>query len=60
MRADLGVPHTLQNVEGMSEAKAQELAPLALSDAALGGNPCPASEAELAQIMRDALVGKIP
>ena len=60
LRDQLGVPHTLQGVDGMNSEKAQELAPLALCDAALGGNPRPATEAELAQIMLDALEGNMP
>lgn len=59
MRASLGVPHSLKDVAGMSPEKAQELAPLALKDAALGGNPRAVSEAELAQIMVDAFEGRI-
>lgn len=59
MRATLGVPHSLKDVAGMSPEKAKELAPLALKDAALGGNPRAVSEAELAQLMVDAFEGRI-
>ena len=59
MRTDLGVPHTLKAIPGMSEAKARELAPLALSDAALSGNPQPANVEDLEQIMMSALAGRL-
>jgi len=59
MRTDLGVPHTLEAISGMSNKKAQELAPLAHGDAALGGNPKPATVEDLEQIMKSALAGRL-
>lgn len=59
MRTELGVPHTLEAIAGMSAQKAIDLAPLAHQDAALGGNPRPASIAELSEIMTDALAGRL-
>lgn len=58
-REKLGIPHTLADVEGMNEDKAMELAPVALSDPALSGNPRPALEEDLALIMTKALAGRI-
>ena len=59
MRTDLGIPHTLEAIPGMSNQKAAELAPLALADAALSGNPKPATIGDLEQIMRSALAGSL-
>lgn len=59
MRESLGIPHSLKEVQGMSTQKAAELAPIALKDAALAGNPRSATEAELCQIMVDAFEGRI-
>lgn len=59
-REEVGIPHTLAAVDGMKEDTPEMLAPLAKIDPALGGNPKDASEADLAQIMRNALYGKLP
>lgn len=59
LRRDLGVPHTLQAIKGMSEDNAREFAPLALGDAALSGNPRQANAHDLEEIMRSALAGRL-
>lgn len=59
MRESLGIPHTLAVVPGMSEEAADRLAPLALVDPSLSGNPRPTTEAQLAQIMKNALSGAL-
>jgi len=59
LRTDLGVPHTLEAIAGMNQQKALELAPLAHADAALAGNPKPATVTELAEIMKAALAGRL-
>jgi len=58
-RAELGIPHTLQGVAQMSPDMARTLAPLAKRDASLAGNPKKANEADLEQIMRNALLGNL-
>jgi alcohol dehydrogenase class IV len=58
-RESLGVPHTLVEVDGMNEEMADELAPLALSDPALGGNPTPTRCEDLAATMKRALSGTL-
>ncbi len=58
-RQTLHIPHTLAGVSGMSEQKARELAPTALRDAALSGNPRPATEDDLEGIMKRALSGDL-
>lgn len=58
-REELSIPHSLALVPGMTEETALELAGLALSDPALGGNPRPALEDDLAQILVRALQGRL-
>jgi hypothetical protein len=58
-REKLGIPHSLAQVQGMTEERARQWAPLALSDPALSGNPRPALEDDLAQIMTRALHGRL-
>jgi alcohol dehydrogenase class IV len=58
-RTQLGIPHTLEAIPGMSVEKAKELAPLAFGDAALGGNPRPSTVIDLEQIMINALAGRL-
>ncbi len=57
IRTDLGVPHTLEAIAGMSEQQAIELSSVALRDAALSTNPKTASASDLEKIMRSALSG---
>ncbi len=59
MRTDLGIPHTLEAIAGMSEQKATELGSIARADAALGGNPKPAAVEELVEIIKSALAGRL-
>lgn len=54
-----GIPHSLGSIENMSEEKAVELAPLALSDPALSGNPRPALLDDLSSILRCAYEGRL-
>ena len=58
-REMLGIPSTLAVVEEMSEEACDELAPLAKVDPALLGNPKPATERELAGILKNALAGSL-
>jgi alcohol dehydrogenase class IV len=59
LRTELGVPHTLEAIAGMSEQNAINLAPLAHADAALAGNPKSASIQDLSEIMSAALAGRL-
>ena len=39
LRSDLGMPHTLEGVDGFDETMAKRLAPLAVADPSMGTNP---------------------
>jgi alcohol dehydrogenase class IV len=59
MRAQLGMPHTLQGVDGFDAAMAKALAPLAAADPSLGTNPKPCSLEELEAVFLAALHGDL-
>lgn len=59
LREKLGVPHTLESVEGFDEAMAKRLAPLASKDPSMGGNPRPATVDQLEQVFLAALRGDL-
>lgn len=59
LRSKLGLPHTLESVEGFSETMAQKLAPLAVEDPSMGGNPIPADAAQCEMVFLKALRGDL-
>jgi alcohol dehydrogenase class IV len=59
LRKALSLPHTLENVEGFSEAMAARLAPLAVEDPSMGGNPIPASVEDCERVFIKALEGDL-
>jgi hypothetical protein len=59
LRAKLGLPHTLDGVDGFSEAMASKLAPLAVADPSMGGNPIPADAAQCEAVFLKALRGDL-
>ncbi|WP_346017035.1 iron-containing alcohol dehydrogenase [Pseudenhygromyxa sp. WMMC2535] len=59
LRRDLGMPHTLEGVQGFSEDVARRLAPLAVEDPSMGGNPVPAGVLECERVFLKALVGDL-
>ncbi len=59
LRKRLDLPHTLQNVEGFTEAMAARLAPLAVADPSMGGNPIQADERDCERVFLKALVGDL-
>ncbi|MFO7564098.1 MAG: iron-containing alcohol dehydrogenase [Enhygromyxa sp.] len=59
LRKALSLPHTLENVEGFSEAMAARLAPLAVEDPSMGGNPIPASVEDCERLFIKALEGDL-
>jgi alcohol dehydrogenase class IV len=59
MRAELGMPHTLEGVEGFDAAMAKALAPLAAADPSLGTNPKPCSLDELEAVFIAAWRGDL-
>lgn len=59
LRAKLGLPHTLEGVEGFSEAMAHKLAPLAVEDPSMGGNPIQADAAQCERVFLKALRGDL-
>ena len=59
LRKALDLPHTLESVEGFSEAMASRLAPLAVEDPSMGGNPIPASVEDCERVFIKALEGDL-
>lgn len=59
LRAKLGLPHTLEDVDGFSEGMASKLAPLAVADPSMGGNPIPANAAQCEAVFLKALRGDL-
>jgi hypothetical protein len=59
LRQNLEIPHTLENVHGFDEAMAKQLAPLALRDPSMGGNPRPATAEQLESVFLKALRGDL-
>jgi alcohol dehydrogenase class IV len=59
LRKALQLPHTLEGVEGFSEAMAARLAPLAVEDPSMGGNPIPASVEDCERVFIKALEGDL-
>ena len=59
LRKSLGLPHTLEDVEGFSESLARRLAPLAVADPSMGGNPLPASELDCERVFIKAFEGDL-
>lgn len=58
-REQLKVPHSLKGVKGLEPGQFGLLADVALSDAALGGNPKPTTRANLVSILDAALRGEV-
>jgi len=59
LRKALQLPHTLEGVEGFSETMAARLAPLAVEDPSMGGNPIPASVEDCERVFIKALEGDL-
>ncbi len=59
LRRDLGLPHTLQGVDGFDEAMARRLAPLAQRDPSLATNPKPCTLQDLETVFLQALNGDL-
>jgi alcohol dehydrogenase class IV len=59
LRKRLDLPHTLEGVDGFSESMAAKLAPLAVADPSMGGNPIPANERDCERVFIKALVGDL-
>jgi alcohol dehydrogenase class IV len=59
LRKHLKLPHTLEDVEGFSESMAARLAPLAVKDPSMGGNPIPADERDCERVFIKALEGDL-
>jgi len=59
LRAKLGLPHTLEHVQGFSESMAKKLAPLAVADPSMGGNPIQADAAQCESVFLKALHGDL-
>jgi len=59
LRSDLGMPHTLEGVDGFDEAMAARLAPLAVADPSMGTNPKPADAAQCEAVFLAALRGSL-
>ncbi|PRQ04158.1 NAD-dependent methanol dehydrogenase [Enhygromyxa salina] len=59
LRRRLELPHTLEGVDGFSESMAEYLAPLAVADPSMGGNPIPADERDCERVFIKALEGDL-
>lgn len=59
LRAQLGMPHTLEAAEGFDDAMAARLAPMAVADPSMGTNPKPADAAECEAVFIAALRGSL-
>ena len=59
LREQLGLPHTLQGVDGFDERMAKALAPLAAADPSLGTNPKPCTLEELEAVFLAAWRGDL-
>jgi len=59
LRKALDLPHTLEGVEGFSEPMAERLAPLAVDDPTMAGNPIQASVKDCERLFIKALVGDL-
>lgn len=60
LRRDLDMPHTLAGVKGFDAAMAKRLAPMAVRDPSMGGNPRPANADECEAVFMQALRGDLP
>lgn len=59
LREDLGLPHTLQGQAGITPELLRQLVPQAAADPSMGGNPRPASHAELEMVFLKAYHGDL-
>jgi alcohol dehydrogenase class IV len=59
LRRRLDLPHTLESVDGFSKSMAAQLAPLAVADPSMGGNPIPANERDCERVFLKALDGDL-
>jgi alcohol dehydrogenase class IV len=59
LRKSLNLPHTLEAVDGFSEPLAAILAPLAVADPSMGGNPIPADERDCERLFIKAFEGDL-
>jgi alcohol dehydrogenase class IV len=59
LRAELGLPHTLEGVPGFDEEMAKALAPLAAVDPSLSTNPKPCTLEELETVFLKAWRGEL-
>ncbi len=59
LRRDLGMPHTLQGIPGVTAELLAQLVPQAAADPSMGGNPRPATHHEIAAVFAKALAGDL-
>jgi len=59
LRSQLGMPHTLEGVDGFDEAMAARLAPMAVADPSMGTNAKPADAAQCERVFMAALRGDL-
>jgi alcohol dehydrogenase class IV len=59
LRKALELPHTLEGVDGFSEVLAERLAPLAVEDPSMGGNPLPATIKDCERLFLKAWEGDL-
>ena len=57
--ADVGLPHTLAETDGVDETLLRRLVPLAAADPSMGGNPKPLTNAEIESVFVKALKGDL-
>ncbi len=58
LREEIGIPHTLADL-GVEKHHVDVLAPMAVLDPSVGGNPLPLGEAELRELFMRAIVGDL-
>lgn len=59
LRKDLGLPHTLKGSQGVTPELLKSLVPQAAADPSMGGNPRPATNAELEAVFMAAYDGDL-
>jgi alcohol dehydrogenase class IV len=58
LRADLGIPHTLQEL-GVPDSRADQIARMAEADPSAGGNPLPFDAAAARRVFEAAMEGRL-
>ena len=59
LRKEVGMPHTLAEVEGLNEEKLKLIAEMSMNDPSLGSNPVPCNVAQAERVLRAALSGDV-